>query len=165
MQRWAASTDAARPGGSAPDAGRRQRGERQQLRLQLPGATVVHRLRSHHPDPRVAVLGVVPIEERDAERARVLDAAETIREARSIFERLELRLRIAVVGRGVGRECDLVTPRSESSSATGLDVIELPRSAWIVSFLGSAPCLVIDSWIKRLASAASSRSAIIQLTT
>ncbi len=32
-----------------------------------------------------------------------------------------------------GRECVLVMPRSASNRATGLEVIEEPRSAWMVS--------------------------------
>src|SRR5271165_3898149 len=32
-----------------------------------------------------------------------------------------------------GRLCDWVTPRSASRNATGLEVIEEPRSAWMVS--------------------------------
>src|SRR5450756_1763061 len=30
----------------------------------------------------------------------------------------------------LGRECDLVTSKSDSSAATVLDVIDVPRSAW-----------------------------------
>jgi len=33
-----------------------------------------------------------------------------------------------------GRLCVLVTPRSASSNATGLEAILLPRSAWIVNW-------------------------------
>ena len=40
-----------------------------------------------------------------------------------------------------GRLWDWVTPRSASSSATGLDVIEEPRSAWMVSWPRLMPCL------------------------
>ena len=39
-----------------------------------------------------------------------------------------------------GRESDLVTPRSASSRATGLLVIEGPRSECMVSWSGSIPC-------------------------
>ena len=38
-----------------------------------------------------------------------------------------------------GREWLFVTPRSASSSATGLDFIDAPRSAWMVSWPGSMP--------------------------
>jgi hypothetical protein len=40
-----------------------------------------------------------------------------------------------------GREWVLVTPRSASSMATGLEAIEEPRSAWMVSWSRSTPCL------------------------
>ena len=45
-----------------------------------------------------------------------------------------------------------------------LDVIELPRSAWMVSRLGSTACFEIVSWTSFCASVASSRSASIQPT-
>jgi hypothetical protein len=38
-----------------------------------------------------------------------------------------------------GRECDFRIPRSVSSADTGFDVIEVPRSAWIVC--GMTPLL------------------------
>jgi hypothetical protein len=38
-----------------------------------------------------------------------------------------------------GRECDLRMSRSESSAGTGLDVIEVPRSAWMAC--GAVPPL------------------------
>ena len=40
-----------------------------------------------------------------------------------------------------GREWDWVMPRSASSSATGLDVIEDPRPAWMLSCPRLMPCL------------------------
>ena len=45
---------------------------------------------------------VVPIEECPAERPRVVDRVEPVGEAGPVLERLELRLRVGVVGRGVG---------------------------------------------------------------
>src|SRR3982074_1549174 len=36
-----------------------------------------------------------------------------------------------------GRECDFVTPRSARNKATGFDVIDDPRSAWMVSVPGT----------------------------
>src|SRR6476469_4754398 len=44
-----------------------------------------------------------------------------------------------------GRECDFVTPRSASKNATGLDAIDEPLSAWIVSVSESMPCLAMVS--------------------
>ena len=38
------------------------------------------------------------------------------------------------ISRACGRECDLVSPRSASRSATGLLVIEVPRSACRVNW-------------------------------
>ena len=58
-----------------------------------------------------------------------------------------------------GRECDLVTPRSASSIATGLEAIEVPRSACMVSWSRSTCCLAMVSASSRSASAALSRSA------
>lgn len=46
-----------------------------------------------------------------------------------ILQRLEVRLGAGLSAETCGRECVFVTPRSDSSSATDLLVIELPRSA------------------------------------
>ena len=59
-----------------------------------------------------------------------------------------------------GRECDWVTPRSASSAETGLEVIEVPRSACTVC--GVAPLRSIASAIKSLASSESSTGEMIQ---
>src|SRR2546422_4230991 len=40
-----------------------------------------------------------------------------------------------------GRECVLVTPRSAINNATGLDLIDEPRSAWMVNWPGAMSCL------------------------
>ena len=61
----------------------------------------------------------------------------------------------------LGRECDRVTCRSDSISATVLLFIEVPRSACRVSVSGSIPCLMIDSCRNRRASSPSSARAII----
>lgn len=58
-----------------------------------------------------------------------------------------------------------MTPRSDSRSATGLEVIEVPRSAWIVSWPGVTAWRSQVSAISRCASAADSRCASIQPTT
>ena len=58
-----------------------------------------------------------------------------------------------------GREWLLVTPRSASSSATILEAIEVPRSAWIVNWSAATLCLRTVSAIKRSASSAVSRVA------
>lgn len=64
-----------------------------------------------------------------------------------------------------GRECVLVTPRSESSRATDLLLIELPRSACSVSCEGSMPSRRQVSAMSFLARVALSRCATIQPTT
>jgi hypothetical protein len=63
-----------------------------------------------------------------------------------------------------GGLCDWVTPRSASRNATGLEVIELPRSAWMVNWSRLMPCLVQVWRISTSASAADSRVATIQPT-
>ena len=64
-----------------------------------------------------------------------------------------------------GREWLLVTPRSASSNATGLEAIEEPLSAWLVSWLASIPCLQTLSASSRSAGRECSRLATIQPTT
>src|ERR1035437_7559027 len=56
-----------------------------------------------------------------------------------------------------GRLWVLVTPRSASNSATGREVIEVPRSAWMVRFPTTMPCFWQVSAISRLASSEVSR--------
>src|SRR6266851_5660926 len=55
--------------------------------------------------------------------------------------------------------------KSASNKATGLDVIDVPRSAWIVSCSGAMFCLPLVSPISRLANSALSRAATIHPTT
>src|SRR5678816_4215001 len=47
-----------------------------------------------------------------------------------------------------GREWVLVTPRSASKNATGLEVIDEPRSACIVNCPAGTPCLAMVSAIR-----------------
>jgi hypothetical protein len=61
-----------------------------------------------------------------------------------------------------GRLCDLVTPRSASSRATGLATIGEPRPAWRVSWLWAMPCLATVSASSASAGAAFSARASIQ---
>src|SRR3972149_10505900 len=69
------------------------------------GGPVMHRYRGEQCQARVVMLVVVPVEERDAKRACVLEAAKALGKLRPVFERLELRLRewvvVAHVGSGV----------------------------------------------------------------
>ena len=64
-----------------------------------------------------------------------------------------------------GRECDWVTQRSASRNATGLEVIDLPRSAWMVNWSRPIACLAQLWRISTSARAADSRLATIQPTT
>ena len=103
------------------------------------GLAVVDDLGGQQADARVAVLGVVPAEEVLAEGSGLLDRGEAVREAGAVLQGLELRLGVRVVVRDVGREWVLVTPRSASRKATGLEVIEDPRSAWRVNCPAGRP--------------------------
>src|SRR6266851_995915 len=59
-----------------------------------------------------------------------------------------------------GRECERVTPRSVSSADTGLDVIDVPRSACTVC--GAVPLRSMASSMKSFASWESSTGEMIQ---
>src|SRR5487761_1057585 len=61
-----------------------------------------------------------------------------------------------------GREWDWVTPRSASRKATGFDVIEEPRSAWMVSWPRLMCCFAAVAAMSFSAWAADSRVATIQ---
>ncbi len=65
------------------------------------GAAVMDGVGGHEADAGVAVLVVVPGEELAAERSGVLDRVEAGGEAGPVLQRLELRLGVGVVGRGV----------------------------------------------------------------
>ena len=57
----------------------------------------MHRRRRHIAYPGMTMLTVVPGEEALAERTCMLDRVKSRREVRSVFERLELRLRVRVI--------------------------------------------------------------------
>ena len=84
-------------------------------------------------------------------------------EAGPVLQGLELRFgeRVVVADVRAG-ECDWVTPRSASRNATGLEVIEEPRSAWMVSCPRLMPCFAQVSAMSFSARAADSRVASIQ---
>ena len=65
------------------------------------GVSVVDGARGHQPDPGVAVGVVVPVEERAAVSAGVLDGVEPGGELGPVLQGLEVRLRVGVVARGV----------------------------------------------------------------
>jgi hypothetical protein len=89
----------------------------------LLGQSVMHVKRCQQSKARMMVLGVVPGEEDVAMRPCVLDRAETLREIRSVLERLELRFRERVVVRDVGTAVGLRTRKTINvrSSAGGRD--------------------------------------------
>src|SRR6266404_6217790 len=130
------------------------------------GPSVVHRLRRQQPDSRVMVLRVVPPHKFLTKSPRILDLSKALRKLRPVLQRLELALRIYGLSfETCGRLCVFVIPRSASNKATGLDVIDVPRSAWIVSCSGAMFCLPLVSPISRLANSALSRGATIHPTT
>jgi hypothetical protein len=112
--------------------------------------------------PGMTMLMVVPGEEGLAMRPRVLDGGEPGGEVRPVLQRLELALGVRVVVGDVRAGVRLGIPGSASRNATGLEVIEEPRSAWMVSCPGPMPCLAQVSAISFSASAADSRVAAIQ---
>src|ERR1022692_686275 len=64
-----------------------------------------------------------------------------------------------------GREWDWMTPRPARRNATGLDVMEEPRSAWMVSCPSVMPCFAQVAAMSFSARAADSRAASIQPVT
>ena len=79
-------------------------------------------VRAEHRDPAMAMLGVVPREERSAEGAGGGDVVEAPGEAGMVFQGLELRLGERVVVGHRGRLSERVTPRSASSCAETLSI-------------------------------------------
>ena len=111
------------------------------------------------PEPAVMMVVVVPGEEFLAVRAGGLDRGEPGGEARPVLQGFELGFGVRVVVGDVRAEWDWVTPRSASSSATGLEVMELPRSACRLSRPRVMPCLAQVAAISFSAStAAASRT-------
>jgi hypothetical protein len=105
----------------------------------LLGVAVVHIGRGEQRDPTVAVFEVVPAEDR-WQNAR----ASWMQPNRSgkvgwCLRVLNWLSEYRLSSETCGRAWLLVTPRSASSMATGLELIEAPRSAWMVSRPGSTP--------------------------
>ena len=116
--------------------------------------------------PAVAMFIVVPSEEDLAVSSGVFDRAEPAGEVGGrYFSVLNWASENGLSLETCGRECDWVTTRSASKNATGLLVMELPRSAWMVNWSRSMPCLAQVWRISTSASAADSRLATIQPTT
>src|SRR5665811_1610543 len=116
-------------------------------------------------DAGVAVNMVVVLEERGAERAGVLDGPEPPGERRAVLEGLEVGFAVGVVLDTCGREWLRATPRSTSSWATGLEVIDVPRSACRVSWSRPMPWRARHSLMNVSASSPVSASATVQPTT
>ena len=103
---------------------------------------------------------VVLVEEAGAELAGVGQRGEGLRELGQVLEGLELRFGERVIVRDPGLEWERVTPRSASSAETGLEVIEVPRSACTVC--GVAPLRSMASAMKSVARRESSTGEMIQ---
>ena len=84
----------------------------------------------------MAVLAVVPGEECLAMASGIFDAAKALREVGAVFHGLELRFRIGVVIRCVGAAVALGHVQVNQQTATGLERMEVPRSACSVSAPG-----------------------------
>ena len=112
----------------------------------------------------MAMLVVVVVEEGLAERPSVLDGAEAGGEGRAVLERLVDRLGVRVVLLTCGREWVRLMLKSLSSSATPLEVIEVPRSAWMVKVPFSMPWSVTALVMNSSASSVFSVEATIQPT-
>ena len=113
----------------------------------------------------VAMFVVIPGEEGLAVPAGGLDGVEATGEVGPVLQGLELGFADGLSSDTCGRLCDWVTPRSASSNATGLAVIEEPRSAWMVNWSRPIACLAQVWRISTSARAADSRVATIQPTT
>ena len=96
--------------------------------------------RRHQAKTGVVVLVVVPLEERLAEAASVFDGAEAVRETGRYLKVLNWLSENGLSSETCGRLWVLVTPRSASNKATGLEFMEEPRSAWTVSWPGAMFC-------------------------
>ena len=121
-------------------------------------------VRGEHRDPAMAMLGVVPREERPAEGDRGGDVVEAAGEAGMVLQGLELRLGERVVVGHLGAAQRAGHAEIASSCAVHLLVIGAPRSECSVSTRGWTSCLWQVSSMRRPASTEFSRSATIQPT-
>ena len=129
------------------------------------GSMMMDILGGEHGDPCVAMLGVVPGEERAAE----VDGSGEVSWKRPgkpgwYFRVLNCASENGLSSDTWGRLSERVTPRSASSCAVHLLVIGAPRSECRVSTWGWTPCLWQVCSMRRPASAEFSRSATIQPT-
>jgi hypothetical protein len=105
----------------------------------------------------VVVLVVVPGEEDMAEGPSVLEGPEEVGKLGRYFIVLNWDSEKGLSFETWGRRWVFTTPRSAKSKATGLLVMDVPRSAWSVSCPGSIPCFSHVSPMRRSAKAALSR--------
>jgi len=92
------------------------------------GALIMHDRRSRQPETGVMMLGVVPGEELLAKAPGVVQRTEARRSGNSgrYFSVLNWLSENGLSSETCGRLCVLVTPRSASGKATGLDFIDEP---------------------------------------
>jgi hypothetical protein len=111
---------------------RRDQDDASAILAALLGAAVVDVVGCVQPDAAVMVLAVVPGEEIDAVRARVLDAAEALGEVRAVLQRFESSLgKRVVVGSSTssrGRPCRCPR-RSDPASRHGITITTARRRA------------------------------------
>ena len=105
----------------------------------LIGQAVVDVVRGQQADAAMPVLAVVPVEEGAAVSAAVLRGSEALGKSGRYLSVLNWASENGLSLETCGLEWVFVTPRSASSCATSLERIELPRSAWIVSWPGLMP--------------------------
>ncbi len=77
----------------------------------------------------VMMFVVIPAEKFSRPTARIRQATKTCWIIRAVFQSFKLTSENGLSLETCGRECVLVTPKSDMSNATGFEVIELPLSA------------------------------------
>ena len=105
------------------------------------GAMMMDVVRGEHRDPAMAMLGVVPREERAAEGDRAVMSWKRPGKPGWYFRVLNCASENGLSSDTWGRLSERVTPRSASSCAVHLLVIGAPRSECRASTWGWTPCL------------------------
>ena len=120
--------------------------------MQLCGVAVVECGRGHQPDPGMTVGVVVPVDERSAVSAGVVDLFEPGGELGPVLQGLEVRLRVGVVAGGVWPAVRLRDAEIREQERYGLARCGAPRSACNVRILGVICCCSAACSIRALAS-------------
>ena len=128
------------------------------------GSMVVDIVQSEHCDPAMAMLGVVPREERSAEGDCGGDVVKAPREAGVVLQGLELRLGERVVIGHLGAVQRAGDPEVGEQLCGALARHRRPTVGVQGDLWGWTPCLWQVSSMRRPASAEFSRSATIQPT-